>query len=304
MKNFHELSYTFHVKMFTENDDENKKIRMSWFREDTVDYWRHFRMIEPLTGLLKQYKNSDCVTIGDGRFGLDSVKLKKIEPSLCILPTDIVPHLLQEAKKLKIIPDFRVENAEHLSFANEQFDFTFCIESYHHFVRPYIALYEMIRISRKGIILIEPNDAFSKQIPRQFIESCKSTLHKFTSQKKMHPDQQHFEESGNYVFTVSKREVEKIAISLQLPAVAFYYFNDYYEKGVEFEKQSSRSRLFRKVRRKINWSNLKCRIGLSCYSGIIAVIFKEKPTEEVINDLQNTGFDVVQLPANPYLPMQ
>jgi len=77
-------------------------------------------MLTPLTGLLQYYKNSKCVTIGDGRFGLDSVKLKKIEPSLQILPTDINPHFLQQAKQQHIITDYKVENAEQLSFDDKE----------------------------------------------------------------------------------------------------------------------------------------------------------------------------------------
>ena len=42
----------------------------------------------------------------------DSLKLKKIEPSLNILPTDISPYLLQKAKEQKIIDDYKIENAE------------------------------------------------------------------------------------------------------------------------------------------------------------------------------------------------
>jgi hypothetical protein len=49
--------------------------------------------------LLKHNINAKWITIGDGRFGLDSIKLKKIEPALDILPTDISPSSLEYAKQ-------------------------------------------------------------------------------------------------------------------------------------------------------------------------------------------------------------
>jgi ubiquinone/menaquinone biosynthesis C-methylase UbiE len=302
MKNFHETSYKLHSQAYTETDDESIKKQQTWFDENTVDYWRHFRMVQPLTPLLKYYSNSSCVTIGDGRFGLDSIKLRKIEPSLNVLPTDIAAHLLQQAKEKNIINDFRIENAEKLTFTSNQFDLSFCIESYHHFPRPYLALYEMIRVSRKAVVFIEPNDPYCKPIPRRLIDLIKATIQSIRKKKnQQHPEHLHFEESGNYVFTVSKREMEKIAIGLQLPAVAFYYFNDYYEQGVEFERQSSSSRLFKRVQRKIKLSNLKCRLGLSNHGNLITVLLKEKPSPDLRFKLKDVGFEIIDLPVNPHL---
>jgi ubiquinone/menaquinone biosynthesis C-methylase UbiE len=302
MPNFQEQSYKLHSQAYTETDLENKRVQQTWLDENTVDYWRHFRMVQPLKHLLRHYPHSECVSIGDGRFGLDSIKLKKIEPTLRILPTDIAPRLLQEAKEQNIINHFRVENAEHLSFKEDQFDFSFCIESYHHFPRPFIALYEMLRVSRKAVVLVEPNDPFPKQIPRKFFDFFKNSFASITRKSSHHhPEYLHFEESGNYVFTVSKREMEKIAIGLQLPAVAFYYFNDYYEKGVEFEMQSSESGLFKKVKWKIKLSNFKCRLGLSTYGNLIVILFKEKPTSLVSRELKEAGFEVIDVPVNPHL---
>jgi hypothetical protein len=92
---FQNVSYDLHKEHFKSSDAERLKFEESWFDETTVDYWRHHRMYAPLTPLIKAYPNSKWLTVGDGRFGLDSVKLKKIEPTLDVLPTDISPYLLQ-----------------------------------------------------------------------------------------------------------------------------------------------------------------------------------------------------------------
>ncbi|WP_158308790.1 methyltransferase domain-containing protein [Desulfocurvibacter africanus] len=80
-------------------------------------------------------------------------------------------------KPSDFIPEYSVENAEKLSFANGSYDYLLCKEAFHHFPRPMIALYEMLRVARKGIVLIEPNDNGADG----------------------------FEECGNYVYSLSRR---------------------------------------------------------------------------------------------------
>ena len=58
------------------------------------------------------------------------------------------------------IKNYKIENAENLSFEDKTIDFILCKESYHHFPRPMVALYEMLRVARNGVLLIEPNDAY------------------------------------------------------------------------------------------------------------------------------------------------
>ncbi len=64
-------------------------IKNPGLREDTVDFWRHDRMYKPLIPLLKNNPKTKWIAVGDSRLGLDSIRLKKIEPSLDILPVDI-----------------------------------------------------------------------------------------------------------------------------------------------------------------------------------------------------------------------
>ncbi len=44
-----------------------------------------------------------------------------------------------------------------------------------------------------------------------------------------------WEGSGNYVFAISRREIEKIALGLNLPQTVVKGLNDHYVKGCEFE---------------------------------------------------------------------
>jgi hypothetical protein len=97
------------------------------------------------------------VTIGDGRFGLDSIRLQRLGVR-SVLPTDIGGALLEAGVQQGLINDYRVENAESLSFSDGSFDMVFCKESYHHFPRPFLALAEMVRVARYAVILVEPRD--------------------------------------------------------------------------------------------------------------------------------------------------
>lgn len=39
---------------------------------------------------------------------------------------------------------------------DDAFDYVLCKDSYHHMPRPMIALYQMLRVARRAVVLIEP----------------------------------------------------------------------------------------------------------------------------------------------------
>jgi hypothetical protein len=110
-----------------------------------------------------------------------------------------------------------------------------------------------------------------------------------------------FEESGNYVFSISRREIEKVALGLNYETVAFKGMNDAYFIGVEHEKMSEDGPLQRKVKRRIAIANLLCKLGLTDYTILAAVLFKVTPSEDMLRCLASQGFEVRHLPQNPYL---
>jgi len=159
-KDFNQLSYQSHEIHSCDCARGGKKAKhaKTWFEDDTVDAWRHKRMYKSLDPLLKAFPHASWLTVGDGRFGNDAHYIQ--ERGLKVLATDISDVLLNEAKEIGYIDDYSKENAEALSFSDEEYDFVFCKESYHHFPRPMIALYEMLRVAKTGIVLIEPNDQY------------------------------------------------------------------------------------------------------------------------------------------------
>jgi ubiquinone/menaquinone biosynthesis C-methylase UbiE len=146
-----------HFKEYTLNGDKSAHAK-TWLEKDTVDAWRHRRMYQVLDPILVTETKAKWLTVGDGRYGKDSRYIT--EKGGDALATDISGYLLKEAKDLGYITEYKVENAESLSFHDSEFDYVFCKESYHHFPRPMLALYEMLRVAKRGVILVEPNDSY------------------------------------------------------------------------------------------------------------------------------------------------
>ncbi len=110
-----------------------------------------------------------------------------------------------------------------------------------------------------------------------------------------------FEELGNYVYTISPRELEKVALGIGLPAVAFAGVNDYYLPGVELEPAQESSALFRRVRARIAHYDRLCRLGINQWGLLGALMLKDNPNEALRSALQRHGYELTVLPANPYL---
>lgn len=53
---------------------------------------------------------------------------------------------------------YEVKNCENLEYESGSFDLVFCKEGLHHLARPVLGLYEMLRVCRTGVIVIEPYD--------------------------------------------------------------------------------------------------------------------------------------------------
>lgn len=298
-EDFNQLSYRSHEKQYCNLtcDDKHKKNANTIFEIGTIDTWRHLRMYKPLDSLLTAYPNAKWLTVGDGRYGTDAHYIQ--EKGLKVLATDISDILLKEGQKIGFIDDYKKENAESLSFANEQFDFVLCKESYHHFPRPMIALYEMLRVAKKGVVLIEPYDRYTapnflEVLFTKCFDLVKIILHK----NNIRHD---FEVSGNYVYGISKREIEKVALGMNYKVVAFNGVSDYYVKGVENEKTSRTNKLFIKVKTVLFFKNLLVNLKLKQHSLLIAVIYKKDPPLTVKETLSKDGYEVITLPENPYL---
>ena len=297
---FHSKSYELHSKTYEKKGSEEAfLLYKDWFRNGSVDIWRHLRMLEGLNPFLKTHPGATWLTVGDGHFGTSATYIN--ERGGKALATDIDPTLLELAKQRGLLADYRLENAEALSFPDESFDYIFCKEAFHHFPRPYIALYEMLRCARSAILFSEPRDFLPMPVPKHLVQGIKNLVKRVIGKPIVHPDTGNYEEIGNYIYTISRREFQKIALALNFPYVAFRGFHDVYFPGVEQEKLADNGPLFRKIKRGIFINDTLTRFGLNSPNRINAAIFKKAPSQELLEGLKSTGFEVIKLPENPYI---
>ena len=308
-------SESFWLKSYRLHEDHEKTQTgervQTWKQLDTVDAWRHQQMYDSVLPLLHEYPVGSWLTVGDGRYGTDANFLLRNNAKE-VLATSISAELLKISCADGFISKYKVENAEQLSFADNSFDFVLCKESYHHFPRPMVAFYEMLRVARHAVIIIEPNDVNLSTVkaaktvvkPKNKIQLVKDFVKDMLGMERYYYNSYNhagYETLGNYIYATSQREFEKAALGLNLPIVAFKGINDHYEDGVEYEKAADDSPMFIKVKNAIAAADEACKLTGSPYNILVSIIFNIAPDEKVLTQLAAAGFTVERLPRNPYV---
>lgn len=250
---------------------------------DNADVWRQHRLMEPVLETMSFTKAKKWLTIGDGAYGLESIRMRR-KGFTDVLPTDIDGKLLQTAKDAGHITEYRVENAEKLSFMDNSFDYVLCKDSYHHLPRPVIGLYEMLRVARHAVVLIEPQDPWA-DYPLMAGPSVSG-----------------YESVGNYVYTISRRELEKVALGLDLPAIAFKSVYDYCPPQIEKIKVSPSDPDFNAYLRTLFAGEDACRENKQKHNMLFAVLFKTKPDQAFIDSIASNpnGWNMSFFQGNPH----
>ena len=134
--------YDKHDKQYREykNDKEKSKVAKSWLDQQSLDYWRHNRMLKLIRPFIQ--KNEKWLTIGDGRYGSEAAWLKR--NGIDCHSSDMHTNLLEDAHKKGLIGSFSKQNAENLDFEANSFDYVLIKETLHHLPRPWLAIYESL----------------------------------------------------------------------------------------------------------------------------------------------------------------
>lgn len=270
--------------------EETHKLPSFYTNPRSVDAWLHTRMLATLLPLVRAFPAATWMTVGDGKYGSDAFFLE--QHGVDVTATSLISTTLRIAQEGGFIKKYKVENAECISAPDDSYDFVLCKASYHHFPRPAIAFYEMLRAARKAVILIEPIEGGrrpldqAKQIIKKVIRGDKTSL---------------FEESGNFLYRASVREIEKMMLALSGPCVAVSKFNDF--SHPRLTSQPNRVLSFGAVatRAGILAQNVCCRLGLMNYGLATIIAFKIEPGSDVERALRREGFRVNRLPTNPYV---
>lgn len=292
---FDQISYKNHEANMEKMLQNSERALSRLKNQNNIDNWRHTRMIDLANPIFKA--GEKWLTVGDGLATDANYLLTK---KLDVTASDISDSVLKIAAKENYIKNFAQENAEKLSFENQTFDYVCCKEAYHHFPKPYIALYEMLRVAKKGVVLFEPQDPILKM---PFLLFLSNVLNKFNNQllRKFWKNQYSYETVGNFVYKISEREIEKIALGMNFRFLAFKGSHDFFDANPKLTETPINQSYFSSIKRKINIKNTLSNLGLFPYQNLCAIIFKENPTVETITQLKNDGFEVLQLPINPYI---
>lgn len=257
--------------------------------ESTVGAWRHRRLLEPVLVFAEPFPDALWLTVGDGRYGSDAAFLGR--HGIRAIASSITDATLRQAKAAGYIEEYRVENAEHLSFADESVGFVLCKESYHHFPRPPVALYEMLRVAKHAVILIEPMEE-----ARRILDALKAMAKRSIGRETMV-----FEPSGNFLYRLNPRELGKLLCAINQPGFALRRMNDCYLP--RFEKEQAVGTWGGWLSRQmVNAQDICCRLGLMSWGIGIFVILKSDLRPTMLSAADRGKFSIVRLPANPYIP--
>jgi len=152
-------------------------------------------------------KDSRWLTVGDG-LAREAIFLKKkgIKHVTC----SNYSFSLEKQKKIKSRVDDCMEiDAEDMPNVSQ--DFILCKEAFHHFSRPFKALYEMLDRCKSGVVLIEPQETPPAKDDYELRDDWAKDS---------------YEKQGDYQYRINVREFCKAAWALGLPHVLFKGFND------------------------------------------------------------------------------
>jgi len=119
-------------------------------------------------------------------------------------------------------------------------------------------------------------------------------------------DSEHsFESVGNYVFSISERELEKVQLGMHRRYLAFNSVNDYYEPGFEFlsldTNDPSEQKRINKAKLSIKRRDRLVKYGLTSPEILVSILFKSSPDPLILEILRQTGWRIKELPQNPYI---
>ena len=290
-------------------DEERIRVAATWMQQGTLDRWRHERMLGTLKPLITP--DSTWLTVGDGRYGTDANFI--LRNGGTAHASDISDTLLRIGAQAGFINEFSSQNAESLGFADESFDYVLIKEALHHLPRPWLALYEAFRVCRKGVILIEPNDdvlachASLRGAAKNLYHVVRAIVRRKILRKEPIPVQipYQFETVGNFIYSINEKELEKFLLGMHYRHLATYGMNDAYEDGVAFIRLDSDSRedqdAITRLKERIKRADERSLLGLQSFSILVAALFKSEPSQNLVARMSREGWNVKELPENPYL---
>jgi len=261
-----------------------------------------------------KHTNPSWLTIGDA-YGHDAMMLMRSGMGK-VTASNLDASNLQLSLQSGNIKDCLEINAEKIPLPDSSFDYILCKEALHHMPRPLLAIYEMFRVCKYGVIFIEPQDPvidWPIQKPKNFYREIlpPDSIGEKVAYKRMDNDEifssQYIDwwEDGvdNYVYTLSKRELRKLVLGMGAMAYGSKSFNDFYNADWSKEKASDDNDAFLKTKEQIEFHNLACEKVGKPYAYLTGMIFKRVPSTFIRANLIDLGYDITLTPSR-YVPIK
>ncbi len=256
----------------------------------SISNWRHNRMRNNILPLVKIFPSSKWLTIGDGDYASDAYFLE--QKKLDVTASSISTQTISITHSKGYIQKFKAINAEDIAADDNSFDFVYCKEAYHHFPRPPIAFYEMLRVAKTAVILIEPQD--TRISPLNSIKKLIKIVLRGDSSFE-------FETTGNFIFRINIKEIKKMMTALNQSVIAYKKFNDFFHNSLAHKESTGFSPAKLISLLGIRLQDLLCKIGLLDYGLAAVIVFKGEVDSEKLKPLRKAGFTISRLPRNPYV---
>jgi SAM-dependent methyltransferase len=200
MNNIDVLQKEWHIKWYQDILEGGPEKWDGFINPDSIWSWMHTYCIDHIKEFFQNIPPSTIITLGDGYCGREAIHIKRFGFGHHVHASDFQPCLIEVAHKMGLVDDFSNQDMGNLTFEEGAFDFVFIKESLHHMSMPYKGLYEMFRVAKKGVILIEPSGDNEYQ-------------YHFNN----------YEPTGNYMFGFSSHELIKIGLAYGIKNFAWTY---------------------------------------------------------------------------------
>jgi hypothetical protein len=150
----------------------------------------------------------------------------------------------------------------------------------------------MLRVSKTGVILIEPQD--TRISPLNSLKKLIKIILRGDSSFE-------FETTGNFIFRLNIREIKKMMTSLNQSVIAYKKFNDFFHMSLAAKKSTGFSLAKLISLLGIRFQDLLCKIGLLDYGLAAVIVFKGEVDKKNLIPLRKAGFKISRLPKNPYV---
>jgi len=162
------------------------------------DYFRRmpFALTHQMLGEAGIDLNGKSVHLAACGTGIDLFHLSRLYSGAKFFVTDISSQAVSSTQRRFHGVGGQTEDLERLSFPDNSFDWSFIAAAIHHLPRPALGVYELLRVSREGVIFIEPHDSW---LVRRFVSLGLA---------------QEYEDVGNYVYRWTESDVKKLCRSL------------------------------------------------------------------------------------------